>query len=653
MRRWLTLIGITAVLALGLTVAAPPGAAQAAACINSLTCNPANLPLLVEAGIVTTRGGAAAPAITGTVGQITKSGGLGAIGKFVTTGGGRAGGFLNIVGMVSDLIKLGGTLDASGIVGQRVETDPTYKPEPANARARCGLAATIAIAIAMDGPNCNSGDDAFYRTRSDRTVDRAIRRNAVTVTGVQVVSKFQANVTFTRNQNAFSPAFEPITPSPSIYQSSVGSNAMLQCKNSAGAIIAVAAGNLNANSGNPPAFGVPGTKTLACGTSNTTYMPWRLIGQTADAPQLINGIESAIPSYGVIWDVDQGFYQSPPESEGIQGEMRSRVTCRDTDATVFEVETIQTVNVSPGTGFDLQGAKCPPGSIAIGGAVDWLPIGTETWTPLVEPVTAPAPITEMPTKYPDCFRTGAAPCALELYRVAPDGTLESCGSVGQLCQGWGQETDYPTRYQCKYGKTVIHIDHCSAYRDPTIGILPNVKPDGSLVKPSDPAPNPLPNPVRTPEGELVKLPDELDTPATQNCVPKGNDVFNPISWVMQPVQCALNWAFVPRQIKVDQSLARLNLRWQATTPAKYVTAVGLMDFASAEGCQGMAVDMSWLKVPGQKVFYFMPACPGDFFGSIAPLFKIFLGGSLIIGGFYAAIRQISGIFGYGGIGETK
>ena len=626
MRRWLVLIGITAALALGLTVAAPPGAAQATACATSLTCNPANLPLLIEAGVVSgsTAGGVAA---TAPVAAVATTGTVGAVAKLGTSIGGKALGFLNLYTVIKDIGSALGVLDATGVTGQQIQLDPAYQP-PAQGGGTtyCKGYATVDAAGLLPAPSCRQSFVGRYNDRTHAVFEGARRQ----VTGVDVQgATIRIDVS------------TQVLPIPAgNNEGDLGwdaNNSRLYCRDPQGRI----------TPGDYFDWWV-GTQSvvLTCGGNGGTPYSITSASGTSVWAEVYGATRS--PFYGQVWNVDTGLFKEPePQTTHFEGEFRTTVTCRDSDGTTFVVEVVDQLDGYPGDLVDLPQAKCPPGSIATTGRVDWKGPDTQTWTPITEPIAEPAPGTTMPEVYPDCFVAGAA-CHLELWKKEPDGSLSSCGAIGELCIGWATQPSPQDRYQCKYGKSLIDIKHCSAYRDPTVGVLPNVGADGQLLEPSAPRPNPLPNPIRNPTtGEPVKLPDGLDNEQTISCVPKGNDAFNPISWVMQPVQCAIRWAFVPRQSVVDSTLGSIPVKLGQTTPGKFIAAIELWDFQTVSGCAGLRVDMSWIPYANVGAFYFMPACPGDFFATIAPLFKVFMYGSIAVSGYFAGKRVIGSFVGMG------
>ena len=259
----------------------------------------------------------------------------------------------------------------------------------------------------------------------------------------------------------------------------------------------------------------------------------------------------------------------------------------------------------------------------------------------------------MPNDYPDCFGPGVGGCRLELFKIGLGGQLESCGSIGQLCIGWAQIPNPSLSYKCFYGPYEIDLNACSAYRAPQVGVLPNVDPEtGEWLPVSTPIPTPLPNDTGT--GTAPGTGESTD-PGSSDCWPSGWGVFNPLAWVYMPVGCALRAAFIPSPTVVATRLGTLTTMWEASTPGTIATAVADMEFTAPTGCNGVAVDMSWLSVGGWDLgtLRFMPACPGDFFAGFASATKIIGYLAFTIGGLVGLTWQIGRIFGYSGVASSR
>jgi len=236
------------------------------------------------------------------------------------------------------------------------------------------------------------------------------------------------------------------------------------------------------------------------------------------------------------------------------------------------------------------------------------------------------------TQQPECM-DGSCILVLEKNGV-------SCFDAVEACADWFTDPNKESTYTCRYGTKAVELARCNVYR-------PTFKPDRTGDTYGDPQtgetlPAPTPNPP------LSGQPSQEDS--TNECFPTGWGALNPVAWVVQPVGCALRAAFVPRQSVVDSTLGSIPGKFEKTTPGKYIAVVGGLEFSGVSGCRGMGVNMAWVPYAGLGTFYFMPACPGDFFGNIAPLFKVFMYGSIAIGGFFGITRQIGQLVNSRGLG---
>ncbi len=230
-----------------------------------------------------------------------------------------------------------------------------------------------------------------------------------------------------------------------------------------------------------------------------------------------------------IW-VPAGDPISPPASTGGAGTITRTLTCTNGSTTSVETDTIP-VNVSTGGSYSFGDLNCPAGMVVKTFKADLTPSSGGS-TQAVIPETASTPQTQsVPSQYPACL-TGV--CLLRLFKLQPAGTPEqSCGDLAVACPDWYADPNRSSDYECRWGSYVVPTDECSVYRVPG-ELLPNtqINPDGTttyLPWPPLPAPTAAANPGA----------------ASQGCFPSGWSAFNPVQWVLMPVQCALSWAFVP------------------------------------------------------------------------------------------------------------
>lgn len=245
--------------------------------------------------------------------------------------------------------------------------------------------------------------------------------------------------------------------------------------------------------------------------------------------------------------------------------------------------------------------------------------------------------------YPECL-TGA--CVLSL---APTATpTVSCFSVPAPCADWFASPTKADDFECTYGTHAVDLAECNLYS-------PTFKPDAGVDGHgyADPLTGDELTAQTSPSSDQDAFGSDVQDPAAaRQCFPTGWAVLNPVEWVMKPVQCALQWAFVPRASALESVNEDVQARWTASAPGAMISAVvaAISLDAPETGCEGMAVDMSWVPDAGLGTFYFLPACPGDFFEVWAGMFKVFLYGSVGLGGAIGITRNIAAIFGYRGVG---
>jgi hypothetical protein len=299
------------------------------------------------------------------------------------------------------------------------------------------------------------------------------------------------------------------------------------------------------------------------------------------------------------------------------------------------------VSITAGEDIAIPDVLCDADEVATGTEVEFAPSTGGTPVEVIPP-TSPDPIIgDLPVDYPDCFGPAVNSCRLELWKVGPGGDLEFCGSIGQLCLGWASTPGAETRYQCKYGHYVLPLDACSAYRDPTVGVLPNWDPATSDWFPYNaPVPSPLPNDTGT--GGLPGV--DLDGEITYSeCWPSGWGALNPLAWVFQPVRCALEWAFVPRQSVMVTYGAEVTLALADTSVGQVAAMVSGWDVdPSLTGCK-----ISFVHWDTGQVIDVVNACDGPM-ADLAALSRLLTFVSACVLAVGLVRRQIAGIVDYQG-----
>lgn len=264
----------------------------------------------------------------------------------------------------------------------------------------------------------------------------------------------------------------------------------------------------------------------------------------------------------------QGHPDRPEEPQaGFVGTFEETYECRDGSGAITP-HVIQTPVVGMGetVNVDLPAFECPPGETLVSALIEWV---TDAGRQTVYDYTAPEWVYDTPTEWPGCVDGS---CELSLWVLTGGTKYVSCGQYAVGCPDWWQDPDKIDNYECRYGPYVVELGMCSVFRKPG-KVSPNVKvdtdpgtgkktfnppvesldpddykkfetPDPDPVLPDPPGPVPPPGPDPSPD------PNETD-----RCFPTGwSSLLNPIQYVLQPVKCALVWAFVPRTEVVTANL---------------------------------------------------------------------------------------------------
>jgi hypothetical protein len=315
---------------------------------------------------------------------------------------------------------------------------------------------------------------------------------------------------------------------------------------------------------------------------------------------------------GVLGETAMQYTPAAPAGSPVRTYVPKRECVKQSDPSVVQVidgapQTL-THEQTPGT---FVFPACPDGFLANGHAV------TEQTG-----AAAPVPVYGVGTgmqstlqTYPQCQ---TQVCVAELVRVLPDGQTVAYSAEAVASGLFASFPEAVARgsspeYVCRFGGQVVALAECRHF----------------------PVAAPAPTPTSTDDARC-----DL------------NFSWNPVSWVLEPVKCALSWAFVPRQSHVDAQVAQVRGAWTGTGPANYldaaggvVTAVGGIG-AGAGGCQGPALSWAGSGVfPGFTV-YPLNGCPGTVLGDrIAPVFRVLVLIGLYVGGAWVAARIVASSMG--------
>lgn len=632
-RRLAAGLALALVIGIGASVTTPPEAAHATNCSNSLTCNPANLPILTELGIVTTEAGTTA------VVPATTAGAAAGVnwGAFWSAAiGGVFAGAATVLGPAF--------MTSMGWDGVELLPNPEYEIE-LDTDPCTGYTLEVVSAYSAKSDLCGRVGGYFRSLATPRTYMASA--NYLVTARVDPIG-VEGRATLIVDWELL-PSELPRS-APVGYQEFMTVQLFLHCFNASNN------SRLTGISAVIPTTGDYGTFTMTCPTGSTGSTKMQLQGGTAE----FTGGSTVQPTagYGYIFDHQYGSLELPRAL--IKGEVRSTVTCQKPDLTTYDVWAIATFEADGVSGVQIPDAKCDTSELAIAGVVEWRPLGTTEWLELIG-AEAPPAVQEWRSDYEACFIAEFNPCTITLWRVGPDGDLTTCGTIGQYCPDWAT-TDpdlIASRYKCKYGPYVTDINMCSAYRAPTVGPQPNVDEDGAWLPVT--APPVTPNPVSN--DTLIDLGFDpglfIDTIGTGDCWPSGWGVLNPLSWVLLPVQCALQWAFVPRVAVVEATAVQLDM---AVNESLFGDVQYLADALSAPfaigstGCTGPAFTIQIEDLGGDgmnETYYPLNACDEPMQG-FAGFFRLISQGFVMIGSGFAVLRyfaSIVGFVGYGGAGN--
>lgn len=243
------------------------------------------------------------------------------------------------------------------------------------------------------------------------------------------------------------------------------------------------------------------------------------------------------------------------------------------------------------------------------------------------------------TTYPECAQ---GTCMLDLLKNG-----KSCFISPGPCLDWFDDPQKQGTYECRYGGKVVSLSECNVYGpsfngDPTVTGHPDTgKPLGN-PKPDAKDPKTFDNKVQDPTKNRV-------------CHPTGWGMLNPIEWVLRPVQCALEWAFVPRPATIANFNNTLSGAVNTSLLGNVDTFVGAFSapFERASGnCQGppFRIQFDFGQWGGMdQTYHPLNSCTGVM--SVLALFSYAAsGGVIMLGASLAAIRYFAGIFGFAAFG---
>lgn len=246
--------------------------------------------------------------------------------------------------------------------------------------------------------------------------------------------------------------------------------------------------------------------------------------------------------------------------------------------------------------------------------------------------------------YPECREGG---CKLDLVKKTTGSPSASCFDLEQTCADWWTDPSKADNYQCKYGVRDVSIDECAVYS----GLFkPGRTEVGSPY--SDPMTGEWSGGSSAPGLDKQAMTQNVQDPGkARSCNGMALKGFDPIGFVMRPVQCAMEWSFVPRPTVLLLTQKQIELAAKESKPGLLMSGLEAWGgiIPSSGGCMGPEVRIDFLEFHWSG--YPLQACTGPLVQA-ATVTRLVLTISFIILGVVAITRYLGRVFGFGGIGES-
>lgn len=235
---------------------------------------------------------------------------------------------------------------------------------------------------------------------------------------------------------------------------------------------------------------------------------------------------------------------------------------------------------------------------------------------------------------PECS-TGV--CLLDLLVEGADDIYVSCFDLIDGCDGWWEDESKEDSYLCRYGTQKVSLAECAVYA----GIFAPGRADAGSPY-ADPATGVWSGGQSSPAANNSAMTATLTDPAslTRSCEGTAVTGFDPVGFVMRPVQCALEWAFVPRPAVLPVTLAGTAEAWEGKPPAAIATVASTLTTPAGAGT-GCSVPIELFGVSADIV----NVCDGPM--AALPIFsRLITSAFMVVMVFNLVRRQIAGMVGY-------
>ena len=244
--------------------------------------------------------------------------------------------------------------------------------------------------------------------------------------------------------------------------------------------------------------------------------------------------------------------------------------------------------------------------------------------------------------YPEC-RTGA--CKLDLITLENPSYPVSCFDVAETtCADWFTDPNRDTKYACHYGIHVVDLAECFVYS----GVF---QPERLAIGApySDPMTGNWSGAQNAPTPDRQALGQPVQDPENRACTGMQAEGFDPVAWVMRPIQCALEWAFVPRPAVVALAGAQVATSWENSGPGEVVAMVSGWEIDPVMSGCSRSFDFPNPLDPGAPIqIDAWNACPGTPMAPIAAISRTLVTLSVLVLVVVMIRRAVSGTVDYKG-----
>ena len=234
-------------------------------------------------------------------------------------------------------------------------------------------------------------------------------------------------------------------------------------------------------------------------------------------------------------------------------------------------------------------------------------------------------------------------CLLDLHVVADNNQdySMSCFDLDEGCPDWFEDPQRNEKFQCYYNMKPVEIQQCYVYA----GLWKPGRTDNDSPWSDNETGSWSGNKNTTSNGKSAFAKKVQDPTKARTCTFDGIEGFDPIGFVMRPVQCAMEWAFVPRPTWVKVKLAGGEDAWKGKPPGVIADAVS--GFAVTPAVSGCSRDVTIFAGRYASQITPLNVCPGSWGATVAAVTKVAATVAMVVLVVVVVRRQIAGMIGYG------